>query len=284
VSKFGARRRAWRWPGHERIAFTIGLAFEAFEFQSQYRTRDTPGKLNPLSLSYADYGAKVGAWRLLDLLEGYGLKSHMSTNGLAAERHPEFLALAVKEGHEISGHGWVNDRIYTADDIETERRDIVRTTDAIAAATGQHPRGWTSSGATPSVNTLGLLAEAGYQWSGDDASDDIPFVKDVGGHAMVMLPHTHTHQNDVQIFLGPRNGPGIIWEGFKESFDQLYREGTEGMPGWTEIILHCQIGGRPVLTGTIRKCLDYIRSHDGVWCTTRGAIADWTLKREAQPQ
>ncbi|MBR0873210.1 polysaccharide deacetylase family protein [Bradyrhizobium tropiciagri] len=282
MSKFRARKRTWRWPGNERVAFTIGLAFEAFEFQSQYRTRDTPGVVNPLSLSYAEYGVKVGGWRLLELLDGYGIKAHMSTNGLAAERYPDFLSTAVGEGHEISGHGWVNDRIYTADDIEIERRDIKRTTEAIAAATGTRPMGWTSSGATPSSNTLGLLAEAGYQWSGDDASDDLPFVRDVDGRSLVMLPHTHTHQNDVQIFLGPRNGPGIIWEGFKESFDRLYQEGIDGHPGWTEIILHCQIGGRPVLTGTIRKCLDYLTGHDGVWCTTRNQIANWTLALNSQ--
>jgi peptidoglycan/xylan/chitin deacetylase (PgdA/CDA1 family) len=275
------RKRAWRLPGNERITFTIALAFEAFEFQSQYRTRDTPGQLNPLSLSYAEYGVRVGGPRLLELLDGYGIKCHMSTNGLAAERHPEFLAAAVREGHEISGHGWVNDRIYTADQIETERDDIKRTTEAIIAATGRRPMGWTSSGATPSVNTLNLLADAGYQWSGDDASDDIPFVRQVGGRSLVMLPHTHTHQNDVQIFLAPRNGPSIIWEGFKESFDQLYREGMEGTPGWTEIILHCQIGGRPVLTGTIRKCLDYVTSHEGVWCTTRNSMAEWALQLNA---
>jgi peptidoglycan/xylan/chitin deacetylase (PgdA/CDA1 family) len=279
VSKFDSYRRSWRWPNNERIAFSIGLAFEAFEFQSQYRTRDTPGKVNPLSLSYAEYGARIGGWRLLDLLDGYGIKSHISTNGLAAERHPDFLAMAVKEGHEIVGHGWANDRLFAAMSIEAERDDIKRTTEAIVAATGTAPMGWASPGASPSANTLDILCETGYRWSGDDASDDIPFVQQVKGRPLVILPQTNAQHNDVQIFLGPRNAPSIIWEGFKESFDQLYREGKEGRPGWTEIILHCHIGGRPVLSGTIKKCLDYVRQHEQVWCTTRNEIATWTLNQ-----
>jgi peptidoglycan/xylan/chitin deacetylase (PgdA/CDA1 family) len=277
VNKFSSGRRAWRWPGNEKIAFSIGLAFEAFEFQSQYRTRDTPGKVNPLSLSYAEYGAKTGGWRLLDLLDEYSIKSHISTNGLAAERYPDFLAAAVKEGHEIVGHGWANDRLYSTMEMAAEREDIKRTTEAIVSATGSMPMGWASPGASPSSNTLDLLCDAGYKWSGDDASDDIPFVQEVRDRPFVILPQTNAQHNDVQIFLGPRNAPSIIWEGFKESFDQLYREGQEGKHGWTEIILHCHIGGRPVLGGTIRKCLEYVKSHEHVWCTTRNEIAKWTM-------
>jgi peptidoglycan/xylan/chitin deacetylase (PgdA/CDA1 family) len=277
MGRFSVHRRPWQWPGKEKIAFSIGLAFEAFEYQSQYRTRDTPGKINPLSLSYAEYGAKVGGWRLLELLDEYGIKSHISTNGLAAERYPQFLATAVQEGHEIVGHGWVNDRIFSSENIESERADIVRTTEQIARATGKPPMGWASPGASPTANTFGLLCEAGYSWCGDDASDDIPFVQKVGNDSLVVLPQTNAQHNDMQIYLGPRNAPSIIWEGFKESFDQLYREGGDGSPGWTEIILHCHIGGRPILNSTIRKCLEYVRSHDHVWCTTRNEIAKWAV-------
>jgi allantoinase len=86
----------------------------------------------------------------------------------------------------------------------------------------------------------------------------------------------------MQIFLGPRNVPSIIWEEFKDSFDQLYLEGTQGTPGWTEIILHCHIGGRPILSPTTKKCLDYVKAHDDVWSTTRNEIAKWTKSLESK--
>jgi peptidoglycan/xylan/chitin deacetylase (PgdA/CDA1 family) len=277
MTKFSARRRSWRWPQNQKIAVSIGLAFEAVELQSQYKVRDTPGKPNQLSLSYAEYGANVGGWRLLDLLDSYGLKCHISTNGLAAERHPEFLSTAVEEGHEIVGHGWVNDRTFTSEDIDAERADISKTTEAIVAATGKQPLGWASPGASPTANTLRLLSEQNYAWCGDDASDDVPFVRQVpGGRSIVVLPQTNAQHNDVQIYLAPRNAPSIIWEGFRDSFDQLYSEGKDGNPGWTEILIHCHIGGRPILIPTLKRCFDHIKRHEGVWCATRSEIARWS--------
>src|SRR5262245_30097900 len=69
-------RKPWRWPGGQKIAMSIGLAFEAFERHSQFSTSAAAsrGKINHFSLSYADYGWKSGVWRFLELFDRYGLK------------------------------------------------------------------------------------------------------------------------------------------------------------------------------------------------------------------
>jgi hypothetical protein len=59
-------------------------------------------------------------WRLLDLLDEVGLKASVSTNGLAAERHPGAVRAVAEAGHEIVGHGWVNDILTQDDDPEGE--------------------------------------------------------------------------------------------------------------------------------------------------------------------
>jgi len=92
--------RPWVWPGNANIAMSIGFAFEAFRYHSQYSHSAEKGKVDLFSLSYADYGWKSGVWRLLDLLDDVGLKASMSTNGLAAERHPEAVRTAAEAGHE----------------------------------------------------------------------------------------------------------------------------------------------------------------------------------------
>ena len=91
--------RTWRWPNGQKLALSVGLAFEAFERHSQFSTSSAAagGKANHFSLSYADYGWKVGIWRLLDLLDRYGLKANMSTSGLAAERHPKVVAAVAAD-------------------------------------------------------------------------------------------------------------------------------------------------------------------------------------------
>jgi peptidoglycan/xylan/chitin deacetylase (PgdA/CDA1 family) len=127
------------WPGDAKIAMSIGLAFEAFQFQSQYSHAAEKGKVNYFSISYADYGWKSGVWRLLDLLDDVGLRASMSTNGLAAERQPGAVRAVAGAGDEIVGHGWVNDILMKDDDPEGELAEIRRCTRALTEAASVQP-------------------------------------------------------------------------------------------------------------------------------------------------
>jgi hypothetical protein len=82
------------------------------------------------------------------------------------------------------------------------------------------------------ITTVMLRAE-GYVWNGDDASDDLPFVTDTAHGPIVIMPRTNTPQNDLTMWLAPRNPPSILWEGFRNTFETLYAEGEAGHPnGW----------------------------------------------------
>jgi peptidoglycan/xylan/chitin deacetylase (PgdA/CDA1 family) len=258
---------------------SIGLAFEAFQYHSQYSHAAAQGKVDLLSLSYADYGWKSGVWRLLDLLDEVGLKASMSTNGLAAERHSDAVRTAAEAGHEIVGHGWVNDILMQDDDPEGEVEEIRRCTHALTAAAGVRPVGWTSPGSRGSKNTLAFLRAAGYLWNGDDASDDLPFMRDTEHGPMVVMPRVNIPHNDLIMWMRPHNPPSIMLDGFKETFDQLYAEGQAGSPKWIEMTLHCHMAGRPTLVPTIRQCIAYAQRHEGVWYARKRDIAAWALER-----
>src|SRR5436189_253969 len=87
------------------------------------------------------------------------------------------------------------------------------------------------------LDRYGLKAE-GYIWNGDDASDDLPFLRDTDHGPMVIMPRTNSPHNDLTMWLAPRNPPSILWEQFKASFDTLYAEGEAGAPKWMELTLH----------------------------------------------
>ena len=154
--------RQWCWPQNAKIAFTVGIPFEAFEKQSQVNFVAAKGVLDRFSLSYGDYGWKAGIWRLLNLLDEYGLKASVSANGLAAERHPEIIKVLAQDGHEVNGHGWAND-VYAKDaSPEQERAEIARCTTTLTETTGgARPVGWTSPGSSGSDYTIEILAEQG---------------------------------------------------------------------------------------------------------------------------
>jgi peptidoglycan/xylan/chitin deacetylase (PgdA/CDA1 family) len=274
--------RQWAWPDGARIALSVNLAFEAFIERSQFTTSGKPGKPDPFSLSFAEYGARAGAWRVLDLLDCYGLKGSMSTNGLAAEQHPEVVRAFADDGHEIVGHGWANDRHADPEDADSERAEIRRCTEALTAAAGTRPVGWTSPGSQGSIHTLGFLKGEGYLWNGDKASDDLPFIEATPHGPMVLMPRVNIPTNDLAMWLKPKNPPSLLWEQFKDTFDTLYAEGEAGCPKWIEIVIHCHVGGRPTLQPTYRRCFDYAKSHAGVWYARKRDIAEWTLTRETQ--
>jgi peptidoglycan/xylan/chitin deacetylase (PgdA/CDA1 family) len=276
------RSREWRWPNDAKVAVTIGLAFEGFEAYSQFRTYNPEQKVNHFSLSFADYGWKAGAWRLMSLLERLGLRGQVYTNGLAAEQHPDVVAALAAAGHEIVGHGWVNDHhLFTDDDYEKEREEIRRCTRALTDAAKVRPVGWVSPAYMGSKNTLELLKAEGYIWSGDDASDDMPFIKPTPNGDMVIMPVTGYASNDLGMWLTPRNPPGIIWEGFKDTLDCMLEEAQSGYAGWTEIVLHCHIAGRPTLIPTVRRCLEYAIKQ-GALIVPRRELAEWTLKQSGR--
>jgi peptidoglycan/xylan/chitin deacetylase (PgdA/CDA1 family) len=249
---------------------------------AQYSHSAEKGKADLFSLSYADYGWKSGVWRLLDLLDEVGLKASMSTNGLAAERHPDAVRTAAEAGHEIVGHGWVNDILMQDDDPEEEVAEIRRCTHALTEAAGVRPVGWTSPGSRGSKNTLAFLRAADYLWNGDDASDDLPFVRDTAHGPMVVMPRVNIPQNDLIMWMRPNNPPSILLDGFKETFDQLYAEGQAGCPKWIEMTLHCHMAGRPTLVPTIRQCIAYAQRHEGVWYARKRDIAEWALEHEGK--
>jgi allantoinase len=71
----------------------------------------------------------------------------------------------------------------------------------------------------------------------------------------------------------------VIWEQFKDTFDELYSEGKRGSPKWIEIVLHAHMAGRPTLIPTLRRCISYAKQHDDVWFAKKRELAEWTLQR-----
>jgi peptidoglycan/xylan/chitin deacetylase (PgdA/CDA1 family) len=277
--------RHWEWPNKAKIAISVNLAFEAFLRRSQYsQGGSAKNEKDYFSLSFAEYGVRSGAWRLMELLDEVNLRGSMSTNGLAAETHPEIVRAFVDQGNEVVGHGWANDELADDDDADAELKMIQRCTKALKDASGGiAPVGWTSPGSAGSRNTLGFLRGEGYLWNGDEAADDLPYLRETKNGTMVIMPRTNMLHNDLAIWLSPKNPPSILWEGFKDTFDTLYAEGGRGSPKWTEITLHCHIAGRPTLIPTVRKCLQYAKGHDGVWFALKRDIAKWALQREGKP-
>ncbi len=71
-----------------------------------------PAGRRPVALGQIEqrlFGPRVGIWRLLDLLDRYGIKATLFVPGLVAKNHPELLPAFVERGHEIGLHGYFHE-------------------------------------------------------------------------------------------------------------------------------------------------------------------------------
>ena len=277
----GGRRPPITLPAGALVCFTVDIAFEGFLEACQHRGRQTPKGVPDLySLSFAEYGLRVGIWRLLALMSEFNLTAGIMINGYAAERYPKTLRAVEIAGHEMIAHGWTNDAGTASEDAQTEVASVKRTVDAIVAATGKTPRGWVSPGYAGSLTLRRALVNAGFLYSCDDAADDLPYVVDIAGKPLVMMPRTSFGTNDLGSWFGPKHAPSTWLSSVKSQFDAIHREALLGRPGWMELVLHAQFAGRLQAANEVREMVQYVTAKQGVWCASRLELAQWVMDHQ----
>lgn len=268
-----------RWPEGARLAVSIVVNVEEGAELSigsgDARNEAVPESLqlveghpDPCMETHFAYGARVGLWRVLALLDRFGVKATFSCCGRAVATTPALAAAPAAAGHEISAHGW-RWEMHAGMDEATERAVIAATVDTLAKAAGTRPLGWHTKSA-PSVNTRRLLLEeGGFLYDSDAYDDDLPRRH---GASHVILPYSFD-TNDMRF----APGQGFVQpEDFSRycsgAFDWLLREGRT-QPRMMSIGLHLRTIGRPGRIRGLELLLEHITRRPGVWIARRADIA-----------
>ena len=219
------------------------------------------------------YGIKAGAPRVVKLLKAFDIMASWTVAALSLENHPEIAEAIVELGHEPVSHGWRWVHQFRMDQ-EQEREFIRKAVTSIEQTCGVRPHGWLSRYMLTD-NTRRLLIEEGFSYHMDDYSGDVPFWdrETVPEKPMVIVPY-QLDNNDMKMWTDPAMTPEQWLAYAKRNFDQVYREGVEGNPKMMSLGLHLRIIGRPGRIWALEEFFRHVRQHDGVWVTTRKAIAD----------
>jgi peptidoglycan/xylan/chitin deacetylase (PgdA/CDA1 family) len=258
-----------------KIAVSFFVAFETFEKYSQYRRSDD-GKPDYASLAYGEYGGKAGIWRIMEVFGRTGVRGTIDTNGRVAEVFPDALKELSATGHEIVGHGWVNDISLRSLGEKEERELIRRSLDALASVTGKRPVGWVSPGHRINEHTFESFIGEGIYWTGDLPGPDVPQHRMINGKPLVIMPR-QDYANDLSLIFNAKNPARVYFDSFKTAFDCLYAEGQAGSPKLIDALVHAHIGGRPNIIGIFEECIRYTQSFKDVWFCTKGEIAKYYL-------
>jgi peptidoglycan/xylan/chitin deacetylase (PgdA/CDA1 family) len=271
---------AYHWPQGKTAALVVNVMFE------QWAPGVAPGlgpMGNPLpagaldyqALSWADYGWRTGIWSVLELLEQESVSATFYVSGILTETAPVAVRSIAEAGHELSAHSWSQNRIPALLSREEERDEIIRCTDAIAAVSGQRPRGWISPRCTPSANTGELLAEAGYEWWGDVFDADLPYWLDTDHGRIVALPFG-LEINDLPMTVRYGQPTREISQSFAYEARGL---SLSQKLGYIDVTLHAHVGCRPAGLLALREIIVEARRL-GMFIGTRGVLVDQFMDAE----
>lgn len=277
-------RPVYSWRGGAKLAVYLGISLEHFAFGEGLGAELAPslregGGMQPDILSHAwrDYGNRVGAWRLLELLDTLRLPATALVNSALYAHAPALIAAHRARGDEIAAHGRTSSERQSALEEAAERALIQEATATIAAAEGMRPRGWLSPWAAESRLTPDLLAEAGYTYTLNWSADDQPIWMRTRAGRLLAVPYPR-EVNDISAILGRQDGAEQYAAMIVADFDERLQQIRDGKPQVMGIALHPFIIGQPYRLRALRGALEHIAARqDLVWVTTAGQIADHVL-------
>lgn len=270
------RRPPLRWPDGARVAVWVipNVEFFALDVPMPGGSGAAP---DVPEWSVREYGARVGVWRIMDVLQRHRVRGTVALNADVCDAYPDIVPAALELDWELMGHGVTNtQRLTAAPDEATVIRD---TFDRIERFAGRRPVGWLSPGLQETWATLEHLAACGAEYVADWVADDQPFWIEAGSRKLVAVPYTQ-ELNDKRAYERQGRTPAEFDAAIRRQFDVLYAEGgTSGRV--MAIALHPYLSGHPHRIGALDSALGYVRSHADVWLTTGREIAG--VFRDAVP-
>ncbi|KPG94431.1 MULTISPECIES: allantoinase PuuE [Pseudomonas] len=282
------------WPGNARIALSFVLNYEeggernilhgdkeseAF-LSEMVAAQPLQGARNMSMESLYEYGSRAGVWRILKLFKEFDIPLTIFAVAMAAQRHPDVIRAMVDAGHEICSHGyrWID---YQYMDEAQEREHMLEAIRILTEITGERPLGWYTGRTGPNTRRL-VMEEGGFLYDCDTYDDDLPYWEpnNPTGKPHLVIPYT-LDTNDMRFTqVQGFNKGDDFFEYLKDAFDVLYAEGADA-PKMLSIGLHCRLIGRPGRIASLKRFIEYAKSHEQVWFSRRVDIArHW---HETQP-
>ena len=241
------------------------------------------------ALSRGEFGAKVGAPRLLELFRKLEVPTTWFVPGHSAETYPEVASRIAELGHEVGCHGYMH--VLDQSSEEALRAELQRAKEALKRITGCSPVGMRVPAGDFDGDLFKVLVKEGFTYDSslfgefypswcrakDTVSTDGPNVE---GEILdlVQLPlsfivddFNYFEFNYASPMLVGLSSPQYVYGIWKEHFDYMY----ENCPGGVfNVTLHPQCTGWGLRAAMLEKFLTYCRDHSGTRFTTCATVAD----------
>jgi peptidoglycan/xylan/chitin deacetylase (PgdA/CDA1 family) len=269
--------------GPERATVCVTLDFDAASLWMAW------GASGARALSRGEFGAKVGAPRLLELFRRLEVPTTWFVPGHTAETYPEMTARITELGHEVGNHGYMHVLDQSSD--AALRAELRRANAALKRITGMTPVGMRVPAGEFDGDLFKVLVEEGFTYdssligefypswcrSKDTVSTNGPNVE---GEKLdlVELPLTfivddfnYFEFNYADPMLVGLCSPDYVHGIWKAQFDYMYNNCPGGI---FNITIHPQCTGWGLRAAMLEKLIIYCQGCAGTRFATCGTVAE----------
>jgi len=258
---------------------TVCLSFD-FDAISAWLTGWSSGRDRPtaVDISRGEFGARVGAPRLLELLKKYDIEATWFIPGHTVDTFPQLCKRVREEGHEIAYHGYAHEVDPTP---EEEKRIFNQVIASLKRATGCNPVGHRFPGLDLADHTIESLIKRGFLYDSSLMGDDFhPYRVRIGDRWSSNGPYifgAETPLVEMPFSWYADDWPAFTfsWEPFryaftsvetiyqywKRQFDFMHKHVKEGV---FTICMHPQVIGRGHLITMLEDLIRYMKGRVNV--------------------
>ena len=266
--------RQLAWPNGKKIAVAVAVMFETWSDGSAptYSVQTThlkPGTVDHGGRAWSTYGGRVGVWRLIRMLDALQIPGTFFTNAKCAEEYPDAVKQIVRSGHDLAAHGYTQDRLLAYMTPEEQDKTIRHSIDLLQSRGGQKITGWNSPVLAFTPETNALLAQARLTWTADVTYADLPIQIPTPHGVIAGVPTSDFADNRVM-----RASPRDLYDALRSTFDYLVENEPMGL---LVLVIHCQFGGRALITSVLQEILKYLARSSATWFARHDELAKYAL-------
>jgi peptidoglycan-N-acetylglucosamine deacetylase len=242
-----------------------------------------------IDISRGEFGARVGAPRILDLLKKYDIHATWFIPGHTAETFPDICKRVFSEGHEIGYHGYAHE----ADPSPEQEVHILElATNAIRKVTGRNPVGYRFPGLDLTDHTVRTLIDRGFIYDSSLMGEDFhPYRVRIGDQWSLTGPYKFGDESElVEIpfswYLDDWPAFTFTWEPFRYAFtstETIYNYWrtqfdymhTHEKRGVFTLCTHPQVIGRAHLIAILEKFIRRVKRRSARFCRMQEVAVEY---------
>jgi peptidoglycan-N-acetylglucosamine deacetylase len=260
------------WPNGAKCAacFTLDMDAESILYLAH------PQRAHSMvsAASMLRYGPLVAVPRILETYRHYGIRQTFFVPGWCAQRYPGAVEAMMRDGHEVSAHGYLHEHPNELSDAE-EGEALSRSIAALEGVSGEKPAGWRAPLYNFSHRSAELLLEAGIAYDASLMGDDVPYLLDTPRGRLLELP-SHWGMDDWPAFMHspefgfqmPIQPVARAWESWWEELEAMWALGGLWVPVW-----HPFLSGRLARWRYTHELIGRMIDKGGVWFAPMREIA-----------